>query len=85
MKHIKTFEDINKKFKIGDYVYPHPEHTKSSFQVLKPIKYQVIGTHMQFGHEWLELDKIDVSKHINQFDPDWFLSETEYEANKYNL
>lgn len=86
MKHLKTFENITNKFKVGDYVYPLPEHTKlkSSFNVLEYKKYKIIRIFTQFGFKWFELEGID-PKHINEFNSDIFMTETDYEANKYNL
>ena len=86
MKYIKTFENIFNKFKVGDYVYPYSKHTKlkSRFNVLESKKYKIIRIHQQFGQNWLELEGID-PKHINEFNSEMFMTELEYEANKYNL
>lgn len=86
MKHLKTYENLNSKFKVGDYVYPYPEHTKlkSRFNVLESKRYKIVRIYNQFGQYWFELDDID-PKHINEFNSEMFMTGLEYEANKYNL
>lgn len=90
----KVNEDAeNKKFKVGDYVYPYKEnwiigktHCWSSLvHLLKPIKYKVLSTLKRYDADFIEVDQIDTSKHENVFPAEWFMSELEYKSNKFNL
>lgn len=80
---IINFKIFESKFNKGDYVYPKQEHCSSRFMELKPKRYTIYNIRERDNVVYCE---IELSyNHYEEFPLDWFLTELEYNANKYNI
>jgi hypothetical protein len=87
MKHLKVYEDINKKFKIGDIVvcnnhFYTPTDDEYEYSPKYGEKYIILGIK---SHIFLSLKELKTNQYMESWNEMYFVSGIEWVANKYNL